>query len=133
MSVLRFSTEDASYLAAKARKVTLAAREIVSFWSEEPELAGQASVEVLALEAKSILSSGAMERVALASRSAKPALHGDDVEKVFRLDTIASISSARMAALESSLEEEESDRPINKLGGIVSLAATMLGIVKTIF
>lgn len=133
MSGLRFSTEDASYLATKAHGVTLAAKELVSFWSEEPELAGQASVEVLALEAKSILSSGAADRVFMASRSPRPVIHADDVDKVFRLDTIASISSARMAGLESSLEEEESDRPINKLGGIVSLAATMLGIVKTIF
>jgi len=133
MSALRFSTEDASYLATKAHGVNLAAKELVSFWSEEPELAGQASVEVLALEAKSILSSGAVDRVVLASRSPRPVIHADDVDKVFRLDTIASISSARMAGLESSLQEEESDRPINKLGGIVSLAATMLGIVKTIF
>ena len=133
MSALRFSREDASSLAAKAHSVSLAARELVSFWSEEPELAGQASVEVLALEAKSILASGAAERVEFASRSPKPVIHADDVDKVFRLDTIASISSARMAGLESSLEEEESDRPMNKLGGIVSLAATVLGIVKTVF
>lgn len=133
MSSLRFSMEDASFLATKAHGVTLAAKELVSFWSEEPELAGQASVEVLALEAKSILSSGASERVVMASRSPRPVMNGDDVEKVFRLDTIASISSARMAGLESSLEDEESDRPMNKIGGIVSLAATVLGIVKTIF
>lgn len=133
MSTLRFSTEDASYLATKARGVTLAAKELVSFWSEEPELAGQASVEVLALEAKSILSSGAMDRVVGASRSRHPVMGVDDLDTVFRLDTIASISAARLAGLESSLEDEESDRPMNRIGGIVSLAATVLGIVKTVF
>lgn len=133
MNALRFSPEDASYLAAKAHGVTLAAKELVSFWAEEPELAGQASVEVLALEAKSILSSGAVGRVALAAKSAKPMMDADDVDKVFRLDTIASLSSARMASLESSFEEEESDRPMNRIGSIMGLAATVLGIVKTIF
>lgn len=133
MSSIAFSRDDAAYLATKARGVTLAARELVSFWSEEPELAGQASVEVLALEAKSILSGGATDRIVVASKSARPTMRRDDLDAVFRLDTITSMSSTRLAGLESSLQDEESDRPINKLGGIVSLAATMLGIVKTIF
>lgn len=133
MNSLSFSRDDAAYLATKARGVTLAARELVSFWSEEPELSGQAAVEVLALEAKSILSGGMMERISAASKSERPTMRRDDLDAVFRLDTIASVSSARLAGLESSLGEEESDRPINKLGGIVSLAATVLGIVKTVF
>ena len=133
MNLLPFSRDDAAYLVTKAHGATLAARELVSFWSEEPELAGQAAVEVLALEAKSILSGGSMDRIVAASKSQRPAMRRDDLDAIFRLDTIASISSARMAGLESSLQEEDSDRPINKIGGIVSLAATMLGIVKTIF
>lgn len=133
MRSISFSRDDAAYLATKARGVTLAARELVSFWSEEPELAGQASVEVLALEAKSILSGGAAERISLASKSGRPTMRQDDLDAIFRLDTIASISSSRISGLEASLQDEESDRPMNKIGGIVSLAATMLGIVKTIF
>lgn len=133
MSSLPFSQDDAAYLAIKAHSVTLAAKELVSFWSEEPELAGQASVEVLALEAKSILSGGAVERIASASKSRRPMMGLDDLDAVFRLDTIASISAARIAGLESSMGDDESDRPINRIGGIVSLAATVLGIVNTVF
>lgn len=133
MSSLPFSQDDATYLATKANSVTLAAKELVSFWSEEPELAGQASVEVLALEAKSILSGGAMERIAFASRSKRPAMGLDDLDAVFRLDTITSVSAARLAGLESSMGDEESDRPIHRVGGIVSLAATVLGIINTVF
>jgi hypothetical protein len=105
----------------------------VSFCSEEPELAGQAAVEVLALEAKSILSGGAVERIVLASRSGRPTVRREDLDAAFRLDTIASLSSARLAALEGALDGEESDAPMNKFGSIVSIAATMLGIVKTIW
>lgn len=133
MSSLPFSQDDAAYLATKAHSVTLAAKELVSFWSEEPELAGQASVEVLALEAKSILSGGAMERIASASKSRRPMMGLDDLDAVFRLDTITSISAARISGLESSMGDEESDRPIHRIGGIVSLAATVLGIVNTVF
>jgi hypothetical protein len=133
MSSLAFLSDDAAYLATKARSASMAAKELVSFWSEEPELAGQAAVEVLALEAKSILSGGCLDRVSAASKSGRPMLRRDDLDAVFRLDTIASISSARLAALEAVLDSEESDAPMNKLSGIVSLAATVLGIVKTVF
>lgn len=133
MNPLPFSRDDATYLATKAHSATLAAKELVSFWSEEPELAGQASVEVLALEAKSILSSGAIERVLEAAKSRRPVMGVDDLDAIFRLDTIVSISAARLSSLESSMGDEESDRPMNRIGGIVSLAATVLGIVNTVF
>lgn len=133
MSSLTFLPEDAVYLAATAKSASMAARELVSFWSEEPELAGQASVEVLALEAKSILSGGALERISVASKSQKPTLQRADLDAAFRLDTIASVSSARLAALAASMDGEESDAPLNRLGSIVGLAATVLGLVKTVF
>jgi hypothetical protein len=133
MNSIRFPSEDASYLAAKAKSASLAARELVAFCSEEPELAGQAAIEVLALEAKSILSGGAVERIVLAARSGSPAVRRDDLDAAFRLDTIASLSSSRLSALGVALEGEESDAPMNKLGGIVSIAATVLGMVKTIW
>jgi hypothetical protein len=133
MNSIAFLPEDAAYLAAKARSAALAAKELVSFWSEEPALAGQAAVEVLALEAKSILSGGSMERVMMASRLGKPVLRQDDLDSVFRLDTLTSLSAARLAGLETAMEGDESDAPMQKLGNIVSIAATMLGIVKTVF
>lgn len=133
MNSIAFLPEDAAYLAAKARSASMAARELVSFWSEEPELAGQASVEVLALEAKSILSGGSLERISAASKSSSPVLQREDLDAAFRLDTIASVSSARLAALATAMDSEESDAPMNKLGGIVSMAATVLGLVQTVF
>jgi len=133
MTPIPFHPEDAAYLAVKARGAAIAARELVSFWSEEPELAGNAAVEVLALEAKSILSGGAAGRVVSACRSPRPSVDSGDLDAVFRLDTIATLSAARLAGLGASLEGEAVDAPINRLGGIVSMAATVLGIVKTIF
>lgn len=133
MNPLHFLREDVTYLAAKADGDAKAAKELVSFWSENPELAGRAAVEVLALEAKSILSGGAVERVMASSRSGRPTLRQDDLDSVFRLDTIMAISSARLAGLEAALDGEESEAPIHRIGGYVSLAATVLGIVNTIF
>jgi len=133
MNPLHFLPEDAAYLAAKAHGDAKAAKELVSFWSENPELAGKAAVEVLALEAKSILSGGAVERVIASAQSGRPTLRSENLDAVFRLDTIMAISSARLSGLEAALDGEESDAPIHRIGGFVSLAATVLGIVNTIF
>jgi hypothetical protein len=133
MDSVQFLPSDAAYLVAKTQSAALAARELLSFWSEEPELAGQASVEVLALEAKSLLSGGMVERISTTANSAKPMMRRDDLDSAFRLDTIVALSSARLAGLESALETDQSDGPMNKLSGIVTLAATVLGIVKTLF
>lgn len=111
----------------------VAARELVRFWTQEPALAGQASVEVLALEAKSILDGGAVERVLASIRSPRPSVHQADLEAVSRLETITSLSESRLQGLESALEADGVDAPIERIGSVVGLAATTLGLIKAVF
>lgn len=132
MSALFIRPDDAGRLAAAAHRMGVAARELVSFWTHEPALAGQASVEVLALEAKSILAGGAIERVVAAARSSRPSIRQADLSSIQRLEEIAALSESRLDGLQVSLEGDSTDVPLNRIGTVVSLAATALGLIKTV-
>lgn len=133
MDALALHPRDASHLAATAARMAAAGRELVSFCSREPALAGQASLEVLALEAKSILEGGSVERVVAAAKRSRPMVSWADLGAVERLEQISTLSEARLQGLDGALAEEETNAPLEKLGSMVGLAATTLGLIKTVF
>ena len=103
--------------AVSAKALSGAALELVAFADGEPALASRAGVEVLALEARGIMSAGAPMR--LAAKEAAPG----DMEALARLEGIVTLAEARLDALDASLGATESGGGIERLSGFIGIAS----------
>lgn len=135
-----FGPENARSLVEKVEGLGRAARELALFGETEPALAAECGVEVLALEAKSILSGGVPQRVAaLAGRTAlsgRPVeISGADLSALERLEGVLALASSRIERRRMELEAQAGpsvvDRIAPVLGGIVLDKA--FGLIKSIF
>jgi hypothetical protein len=128
--VVPFTREEAVLLAAKASSLAGEAREIVAFSESEPDLAARAAVEVAALEAKAILRKGAVQRIMAAARYRNAEISREDLSDLSRLEAVTILSSDRIAGLDALMGDAES--PVEKISGIVGLAATTVGLVNSL-
>lgn len=133
-----FGPQDAAILAGKAEGLRLAAQEISAFQESSPQLAAQAGVEVCALEARTILAGGAVDRIVMAgtkaAESGRPlSMNGPDLDALTRLEGVVMVSEARIGSSLGTLEHAEAGGGMETLAGWVGLAGGVVGLVKTFF
>ena len=126
----RFDPASARRLAGKIDLLRTAAGDFASFAEREPGLASDCGVEVQALEARSILSGGAPERIAraafLAAESGRPAaVEQADLDSVERLERVTALAAERIDQRRRALEAQVA--PAAALGSLVEKLAPMLG------
>lgn len=124
---------EAPFLASRAEALELAAREIFSFVEREPELASQASIEVPAFEARAIFRRGATRRIMTAAMRGHTSVAREDLEDLSRLETLSSVTMTRLESFGASMGEADRSINISRLSEVVGLAATAIGIVKSVF
>lgn len=126
----------AATLAERALDLGERAEALAGFAAEDPDLAREAGVEVAALEARTILGSGAIGRVARAgldgARWGRPvSLAGHDLEAVTRLEGIIATSTTRIGQRLAALDRTPSF--LERAAGVIGLASGALGLWKSIF
>ena len=125
-------------LAARIPGLAAAAREFSLFGEVDPDLARECGVEIGCLEARTLLSGGAPNRIAAeaaeAARLGRPAaLEAEDLEAVSRLEAVVALGSARIALKQAALEAEASQEGLAKFGGLMGLATGAVGLIKSFF
>ncbi len=113
-------------LAQSATAISAAAREFIAFAEGEPTLAAQAGVEVLALEARGILSGGAHHRLASAGTVAA------DLEALSRLEGVVALAGARLDALDAAIAADSKGSGIEQLAGFIGLASGAVGLYNAL-
>ncbi len=136
MDQVQLGSEVAEALARKVENAVLAGRELASFSDREPGLAAECGVEISALEAKSILGSGAADRLfqaALAGRgSGRPfTVFRHDLDGMSRLEGVVSLASGRIAQRYMALEASESGPA--RVGAVLGTIGTLVSLVRSIF
>lgn len=133
MAPIQIVPGEALILAAKARALSGAAQELASFVEAEPELSSRAAIEASVFEARVILRRGSLTRIASTVTMRNPAVAREDFEDMSRLETLSSLAASRLDNLGASMGEADKSIGISRLSEVVGLAATALGIVKSIF
>ncbi len=125
-------------LRRKAEQVRLAGSELAAFSDREPFLASECGVEISALEAKTILGSGTVDRVISAAAGGEQYGRGftvsrGDLEAVHRLEGVLSLASSRIAQKYMALQGQADGSAAHSLGSAISLVSGVVGLVKSIF
>lgn len=133
-----FSSEDAEILGQRALSIGEGAEALSRFAQESPELAQMAGVEVSALEARSILQSGSVQRVihaAMGSAQARraAAIGAGDLEAMTRLENVLALSGSRISASVQALDQQKARGGMDTLGSVIGLATGAIGLWKAIF
>lgn len=136
MDQVALGPEVAQALARKVENAVLAGNELSSFSDREPGLAAECGVEISALEAKSILGSGAPERLfeaaTLGASSGRPFLvYRADLDGMTRLEGVVSLASSRIAQTYMALEAADSAPA--RLGSVVGTIGAIVGLVRSFF
>lgn len=133
-----FGPDMAQVIAEKAGYVHMAGRELALFGEREPWLSGDCGVQIDALEARTLVMSGApmrAQQAALeAARLGRPfLLAAADVEALSRLEAVIVTASSKIAQKQAMLEA--ADGPVNTIGqvlGLAGMAANAIGIFRQI-
>lgn len=133
-----FPAQEAELIGRRALELGESAQALSVFAEESPELAQMAGVEVSALEARSILRSGVIPRVAAVAlgnaRTGRPAvIGGPDLETISRLEAIVTLSGARIAASVNSLDQQKSRSGMESFGSMIGMATGVVGLWKALF
>lgn len=133
-----FLAAEADILGRRAIELSESAEALSLFAQESPELAQLAGVEVSALEARSILRSGVIPRVAAMAlgnaRSGRQAtIGGADLETLTRLEAIVNLSGARITSSVQSLDQQKSRSGVETLGSMIGVATGVVGLWKALF
>ena len=131
------SPEQAEFLSGRAARIAASAHWLGEFGETDPDLAGACGVEVCALEARTLLGSGLVQRVQAAAEEAtrlrRPALlAGDDLEGLARLEAAVALGSSRIGIRLTAMEAEAGQEGLAKFGGLLGLAGSVWGLVKSI-
>lgn len=133
-----FDPKTAALVADRALALQGAGAELASLGEQDPDLAGECGVEICALEARTIIASGAPSRVAAmageAARSGKPAsILTSDLDAVSRLEGVLSLGSSRIGIKLASLDAQAAQEPTARIGNLMGLATGAVGLFKTFF
>lgn len=134
---LPLEPDQAVMLVDRVVRLAGSARELAMFGESDPYLASECGVEVGALEARMILSSGAVDRVARsAAQTAQSGLRGsiaaDDLEAVSRLEGVVALGSSKIALKMATMDAEASQAPISKITNLIGLAGGAYGLIRSI-
>lgn len=135
---LNFSPAHASILGERAVRLAGSAAELASFGEADPELAAECGVEIGALEARSLLGSGACVRIATAAadsvQTGRPAsLAAGDLEALSRLEAVVALSSSRIGLKLAAADAAAAQEPLARLTNLLGLAGGAYGLIKSIF
>ncbi|HXX94254.1 MAG TPA: hypothetical protein VEN81_11520 [Planctomycetota bacterium] len=135
---ITLSPREAGALSEVSARALQGARELSRFQETDPGLAGACGVEVGALEARTILGSGAVGRLweagAAAYRSGRPAVvRGEDLEALSRLEGVLALGASRIGQKVAELDGAQGEDLGAKLSGLISLATGAIGLWKSIF
>lgn len=131
------SPEQAEFLSGRAARIAASAHWLGEFGETDPDLAGACGVEVCALEARTLLGSGLVQRIQAAAGEAvqyrRPVLlASDDLEGLARLEAAVSLGSSRISIRLAAMEVEAGQEGMAKFGGLLGLAGSVWGLVKSI-
>jgi hypothetical protein len=131
------SPEQADFLSGRAARIAASAHWLGEFGETDPDLAGACGVEVCALEARTLLGSGLVQRVQAAAEEAlryrRPVLlAGDDLEGLARLEAAVALGSSRIGIRLAAMEAEAGQEGLSKFGGLLGLAGSVWGLMKSI-
>lgn len=134
---LPLEPQQAADLMDRTVRLAGSARELALFGETDPFLASECGVELGALEARMILSSGAVDRVAqVAARAAQSGQRGsisaDDLEALSRLEGVVALGSSKIALKMASMDAAASQEPISKITNLLGLAGGAYGFIKSI-
>jgi hypothetical protein len=138
VSTFSFSSQEAAFLGVRAAHIQEGARELALFGETEPVLSSECGVELPAFEARTILSGGAPQRIALAAQESAQtgrtlSVAQDDLESLSRLEGVVALGSSRARVHLAAVEAAEQQSGLNKLGGFIGLASGAIGLVKSIW
>jgi hypothetical protein len=133
-----FDPRTASLLAERAYSIQVSAAELAGLGEHDPGLAGDAGVEICALEARVLLASGAPERVRGAAQEAarvgRPAqISASDLEALSRLEAVVAMGSSRIGLRLASMDAEAAQVPAVSMGNMVGLATGAIGFIRSFF
>jgi hypothetical protein len=134
MEQRQFGPETARAVVMKVEHIRMSGVELASFDEREPSLASDCGIGLAALEARTILGSGAADRVIHqameAQRQRRPFLVGQqDWNSVMRLEGVVSLASSKIAERYMALEAAGSNSA--KLGTAISVVSGIAGLIKT--
>lgn len=135
---IQLGPSEAARLGQRALELSGAAQELCRFADQDPGLAGDCGVEVNAVEARTLILSGAPGRLAAgareAARSGRPVqVAAGDLEQLSRLDGVISLASSRIALKRAAMEAAEGQEGINRLGSVIGIATGAIGLVRSFF
>ncbi len=142
--IFKLDPSQAAFLVERSVRLAGSARELSAFGEAEPHLASECGVEINALEARTILASGAVDRVARAAAEAvqtrrHASLAAEDLEAVARLEGTVALGSSRiglkLATLEAAARQEPSQQVNNLIAmgsGVIGLGSGVIGLAKSL-
>lgn len=133
MEELQFSPDVAAALRVKVDQVRLSGSELGSFGEREPHLASECGVELASLEARSILSGGAPDRILAQATAAEGqkrpfAVYTQDLRQVERLEGLVSTAASRIAQKYMMIDAQ----PPAALGSISTVIGLVTGAVNLV-
>lgn len=132
---LQFGPGQGEAVARRAEALAGAAMAVVQLDEEDPELSSACGVEVCALEARTVLGSGVLGRVAAAASEARRGrpfvLSSEDVQALDSLARAVSRADTRIGLKRAALDAEASQEGIARFGGLLGLATGAVGFVKS--
>jgi hypothetical protein len=136
--LIKIDPVQASALAERVVSLAGSAREFAIFDETDPHLAAECGVGIGALEARTLLACGAVDRVARAAieaaRTGRPAsIAGDDLEAVSRLERVVALGSSMIMLKLSSMEAAAKQEPVASVGNLIGLGTGLVGLIKSIF
>ena len=136
--LIRIDPVQASQLAERLVSLAASAREFAIFDETDPHLAAECGVGIGALEARTLLGSGAVDRVVRAAaesaRTGRAAsLSGDDLEAVSRLERVVALGASMITLKLASMEAAARQEPVASVGNLIGLGTGLVGLIKSIF
>lgn len=133
-----FHPAHAAALSERSRRIEEAAAALSGFAEREPELAALSGVEIVALEARSLLSGGAARRVCLsgadcAARGVTLSASRADLDALSRLEGLVALGDARIGVRLAAMEAAEQRGRLDGVGTVIGVASGALGLIRAIF
>lgn len=133
-----FDPGTARVLSERAYAIQVSASELAGLGEHDPALAGECGVEVCSLEARTILMSGAPDRVRQAATQAAQSgrnaeIQTSDLEALSRLEAVVAMGSSRINLKMAAMDAEAAQAPAASLGSLMGLATGAIGFVRSFF
>lgn len=124
-----FGAAERKLLGDSVGRLETGARNLAGFVDQDPGLAQECGVEIGALEARTILASGAMGRLREAALSGREIL-ASDLETAKRLEGVLSLAAQRIGLKLEAMDQSERERSTSQLGAIIGTASGVISMAQ---